>query len=335
MAYNGKLLGRTNARLALLREKNAAEHERRQNKIYAEIPEIGRIDARLRSQMVDLTKLVLSGKPSSQSAMEELKSQNLDLQIRKAELLTENGYPSNWLDDIYSCSLCHDTGYDLHGRPCSCLKKYYNLELTTELSTLLHNGSECFEQFDLQLYSGEYSEYYSCVPREYMKKVYELCKRYAEGFPNVTADLLFIGGPGLGKTFLSACIARVVAEAGYSVCYDSAVSAFQTFERQQFSRSPEEQENSAEKVKSYLSCDLLILDDLGTEIVTPAVQSALYTYINTRENRGLRTIISTALTKEEISNRYSDSICSRLYGFFQSVPFAGSDIRQILKNRTV
>jgi len=335
MAYNGKILGRANARLSSIREKNTAEHERRQNEVYSRIPEIRHIDARLRSQMFELTKLILSGRSSQQSDIEELKNRNLDFQMRKAELLTEKGYPVSWLDDIYSCELCHDTGYDAHGSPCSCLKKYYNLELTTELSTLLHSGDECFEKFNLQLYPGEYSSYYSCIPREYMNKVFELCKQYAKGFPNVTTGLLFIGGPGLGKTYLSACIARVVAEAGYSVCYDSAVSAFQIFERQQFSRSPEEQENSAEKVKNFLSCDLLILDDLGTEIVTPAVQSALYTYINTRENRGLHTIISTALTKDDIGNRYSDSICSRLNGNFQTVPFAGNDIRQILKNHSV
>lgn len=334
MAYNGKILGKANARLSELREANSAEHMRRQAEIYSRIPEIQEIDTSLRSQMFTLTRLALSGKKDVSSEISRLREENLNLQMKRAELLTENGYPVDWLDDLYSCTLCHDSGYNGNGAICSCLKKYYNLELTKELSTLLKTGDESFDNFDLNLYSGEYSPKFSCVPREYMKKVYDLCRKFADSFPQVTSGLFFVGGPGLGKTYLSACIARVVAEKGCSVCYESAVTAFQAFERQQFSRDPEEQEAAAAKVRSMLSCDLLILDDLGTELVTPSVLSALYTYINTRENEGRHTIISTALDPDEVSSRYTPSICSRLDGFFQRIPFAGEDIRRLRKGRS-
>ena len=331
MAFNRKILGRANARLASIRDANEAEHKQRLIDIYARIPEIQDIDYALTAQMSELAKLFISGK--AQAGISELREKNLDLQMRKAELLTEKGYPSDWLDEIYSCPDCHDTGYLKHGKVCSCLLKLYNKELTDELSTLLKNGDESFDNFDPGLYPGEYSEYYSCVPREYMKKVAELCKEFADSFPNVTSGLLLSGGPGLGKTYLSACIARTVAGNGYSVCYESAVEAFKAFEQEQFARDPEDREKASEKVRQMISCDLFILDDLGTEVLTPVVQSALYTLINTRENNGKYMIISTTCSSTDLDDRYTPSICSRLDGFFQKLQFAGNDIRSVLRGR--
>lgn len=327
MAYNGKLLGRAYARLAEIRENNLAEHAKRTADIYRKIPEIEQTDRLLRSQMIELTRIVMSGAENSKEKSEELKERNIDLQMRKAELLVQNGYPSDWLDDIYSCISCHDTGTLQNGKICSCIKRLYNKELTAELSTLLKNGDESFERFDITLYPEEYSERFKCIPREYMRKVFSSCREFADSFPNVRSGLLLTGGPGLGKTYLSACIARVVSENGYSVYYESAVSAFRAFEDRQFSRDSEAQADAEEKVRRMLDCDLLILDDLGTEVVTQAVQSALYTLINSRENSGKHMIISTTLSNDELLDRYTPSICSRLEGFFQKIRFAGSDIR--------
>ena len=332
MPYNGKILARANARLAQVREDNKAEHERRLSQVYARVPEVESLDTSLRLQMVELAKLAFSRSADAPAQIEALKDKNLDAQMRRAELLVANGFPRSYLDDIFSCPLCRDTGYD-GAAVCRCLEKLYNQELSKELSSLLRTGNECFDSFDLTLYPGQYSEYFNCVPREYMAKVFSYCKDYAENFPQVDTDLLFQSEPGLGKTFLSACIARTVAEKGYSVCYDTAVSAFSAFEKQQFSRSPEEAELSAEKVSRMLSCDLLILDDLGTEVVTPVVLSALYTLINTRLGASRRTIINTNLYPDDLAARYTSSICSRLDGYFKTVRFAGEDIRQLLKGR--
>lgn len=331
MPYNGKILARANARLAELREQNKAEHDRRLAHVYARVPEIEAIDASLRAQMVELAKLAFSRSPDAAEKIEALKEKNLDMQMRRAELLVGSGFPRGYLDDIYSCPLCHDSGND-GTKICRCLEKLYNQELSKELSSLLRTGNECFENFDLTLYPGQYSEYFNCVPREYMGRVYSYCKEYAETFPQVSTDLLFQGEPGLGKTFLSACIARVVAGKGYSVCYDTAVSAFSAFEKQQFPRTLEDAELSSEKVSRMLSCDLLILDDLGTEVVTPVVLSALYTLINTRTGASRRTIINTNLYPDDLASRYTASICSRLDGYFKTVRFAGEDIRQSLKD---
>ena len=165
------------------------------------------------------------------------------------------------------------------------------------------------------------------IPRDAMRIVRDAGRKFADNFPNVSSNLLFQGGPGLGKTFLSACIARVVAEKGCSVCYDSAVSALEAFEKQKFSRDPDEADAASARVRRMLDCDLMILDDLGTEMVTPMSVSALYTLINTRLVNRRKMIISTNCSEEELAKRYSPQIGSRLEGEFLWLHFAGSDIR--------
>ena len=155
------------------------------------------------------------------------------------------------------------------------------------------------------------------------------CRKFADNFPAVASNLLLQGAPGLGKTYLSACIARVAAKKGCSVCYDTAVSALGAFERQKFARTPEEQEQAARRVERMLSCDLMILDDLGTEMPTPMADSAIYTLINTRLNEEKNTIISTNLRDGDLQKRYGAQICSRLFGAYERVGFVGRDIRQI------
>ena len=162
-----------------------------------------------------------------------------------------------------------------------------------------------------------------------MTKTLEICRRFADNFPNVSSNLLMQGDTGLGKTYLSACIARVVADKGCSVCYDSAFTALEYFDRQKFGRDAEDWESADRRVKRMLDCDLMILDDLGTEMTTPMSLSALYTLINTRLVNGKRMIISTNLMDEDIKKRYTPQIASRLVGEFLHLPFAGRDIRLI------
>ena len=327
MSYDGKLLAQAREELEEIREKNQAEHFSRQSRIYREIPAIETLDQKMCAQMAELVRLTLSRPVDLDIRLAALKEENLDAQISRAELLTAHGYPVEYLDDIYTCPRCRDTG-NVNGSVCECLKKLYNKQLTQELSSLLRNGEESFENFDLSLYTNE-PDRSGVRPREVMEVVFAGCKKFADNFPNVSANLLLQGGTGLGKTYLSACIARVVAEKGYSVCYDTASSALEAFERQKFSRDPEESEAAGVRVKRMLSCDLMILDDLGTEMVTSMTLSALYTLINTRLNEGRRMIISTNCTAEEREVRYTPQICSRIDGEFLLLPFAGSDIRRL------
>ena len=317
MALDGKLLARARENLENIHADNVAEHYLRQEKIYSRIPEIERIDTRLRTQMVELVGLTLRGGAELNAAIKALEDESLALQKKKAELLVERGYEMDYLDDIFSCKTCRDTGY-FGGKMCSCLKAMYNAEVTRELGTLLKNSDECFEKFDLSLYGDA---------RESMEIVYNTCREYANSFSERSMNLMFQGGTGLGKTFLSACIARVVAGNGHSVCYDTASSALEAFETKKFSRDAQTAENAAVKVDRMLDCELMILDDLGTEMPTPMSVSALYTLINTRLVNGRKTVISTNLTDAELSKRYNPQICSRLEGEFTKLPFFGSDIR--------
>ncbi|MGI5976809.1 MAG: ATP-binding protein [Candidatus Limivicinus sp.] len=330
MAYDKKLLARARAELENIRSSNQLEAQQRLALAYRRVPELKEIDDRMRGQMTELVRLTISRAPDIKERIEKLEDENLTLQQKRAELLCANGWGMDYLDEIYSCPLCHDTG-KYKGEICSCLKKLYNRELTKELGGLIKRGDECFESFDLNLYSDRPDPQYNVIPREKMAKVYEICRRFAESFPDVNSNLILQGAPGLGKTYLSACIARVVADKGYSVCYDSAVSALDAFEQKKFCRDTPEGEAAARRVHRMLECDLMILDDLGTEMITAMSTSALYTLLNTRLVNGKKIIISTNCSDEDLERKYTPQICSRIAGDFLHLPFAGQDIRLILK----
>ena len=328
MAYDGKLLARARAQLDLIRSDNQAEHQRRLSLVYARVPEIQRMDETMRRQMTELVRLTISHPADLKERLAALEKDNLDIQVRRAELLVENGWSVEYLDDIYSCPKCRDSGV-YEGGVCSCLEKLYNKELTKELGTLLQHGDESFARFDLNYYDA--APVNGVSPRETMTMVLGACRKFADNFPAVSANLLFQGGTGLGKTYLSACIARVVAAKGYSVCYDSAAAALEAFEVQKFSRDPEAREAANARVRRMLDCDLMILDDLGTEMVSSISTSALYTLLNTRLVNGNKIIISTNCSDEELHKKYTPQIYSRIKGEFLRLPFVGRDIRLIRK----
>ena len=328
MAYDGKLLARARAQLDLIRSDNQAEHQRRLSLVYARVPEIQRMDETMRRQMTELVRLTISHPADLKERLAALEKDNLDIQVRRAELLVENGWAVEYLDDIYSCPKCRDSGV-YEGGVCSCLEKLYNKELTKELGTLLQHGDESFARFDLNYYDA--APVNGVSPRETMTMVLGACRKFADNFPAVSANLLFQGGTGLGKTYLSACIARVVAAKGYSVCYDSAAAALEAFEVQKFSRDPEASEAANARVRRMLDCDLMILDDLGTEMVSSISTSALYTLLNTRLVNGNKIIISTNCSDEELQKKYTPQIYSRIKGEFLRLPFVGRDIRLIRK----
>ena len=328
MPYDGKLLARARGELDRIRTENREQTRRRYNEVTARLPEIRNIDAQLRAHMTKLVSLTIGKKPDMQEQIAALREENLDLQMRRAELLTAAGFGADYLDEIVSCPLCRDTGVYKDG-VCRCLDRLYNKELTKELGVLMRRGDESFDKFDLSLYPADTDLSTGIVPRQAMRKVSEACRRYAENFSGASANLLFQGGTGLGKTFLSACIARVVSSRGFSVCYDTAASALDKYELAKFNRDTPEGEAAAVQIRRMESCDLMILDDLGTEMPTPMAQSALYTLVNSRLINGRKTIISTNLTNDELSKRYNQQTASRILGEFQCLPFVGTDIRRL------
>lgn len=325
MALDGKVLARARDALEEIKHNNETELNRRRAEVYAKLPEVKATELSLRSLMVKVIGTAIKKGEDAGAAVERIAQESMALQDKLARLLEDNGYPGDYLDDIYSCKKCRDTGF-IGGKPCSCLMKLYNAERARDLSSLLRLGEERFENFDLKYYSDVPYNGVGQSERSWMQAVLRYCKSYALGFNRDSDNLLFQGATGLGKTFLSACIARVVAGKGFSVVYETVVGAVEPLEKQKFGRS-EEYENSSDGVRRVLECDLLILDDLGTEMYTAFTASALYTIINTRLMTGRKTIISTNLSDEEISRRYMPQLVSRLEGEFEKLQFVGQDIR--------
>ena len=321
--------------LALAREekenirRGAVQTDRRRHEeVYARVPEMRQLDRQIAALVPRAAAAALGGGRD----LEELRRESLDLQARRAELLVENGWPIDYLDGAWDCPRCRDTGY-VRGQMCSCLKKLYGKAQARELSALLKLGSESFGTFDLGLYDDRPDPASGVAPRVQMETVFGICYDYALDFGKRRENYLFRGGTGLGKTFLSACIAREVANQGYSVVYETAVGALAAFEAQKFSRDGEDSAQAEALVRRMCACDLLILDDLGTEMTTEFSRSAFYTLINTRLLGRKKTVISTNLTAAQMAKRYTPQIISRLEGEYQVLAFAGTDIRVLKKER--
>lgn len=329
MAYDGKVLRRALARFDEDKQRRAEQFRARRRSLYARQPRLEEIDRELTHTMA---KIVASGfrrGTDPRSAIAALKEENLALQRERGELLHELGYPVDFLEDKPNCSACGDTGW-VGSKMCDCLRSYYAREQNAELSRMLDLGAQSFETFNFDFYSRVPDYEQNMSPYRRMEKNYDACRDYAYEFSPRSGNLLLSGSPGLGKTFLSASIARVVSDAGHSVVYDTAAHIFSRFEAQKFARS-DDAEEAEDDVSRFLGCDLLILDDLGTEMTTGFVQSALYQIVNTRLMTNRKTIISTNLSPDELGARYGAAILSRLEGEYRILPFFGEDIRKLKK----
>ena len=324
IAIDGKLLARAKTVLEEKRRQNDEIYERRLEAVYARVPRIRALDAEIRATMSDLIGIALG--VGSDMELEDIRLRNLKLQEQRCGELINAGFSGSYLDDEYMCPDCHDTGF-VSTIMCDCLMELYKIEQRQSLSNLFKLGGETFDSFNLAYYDDTPAPDTGISPRRSMEIIYETCVEYARKFGNKSMNLFFNGAPGLGKTFLSACIARVVAENGYSVVYDMASSIFAKFEVAKFLRTDDPEETRNE-VKRCLECDLLIVDDLGTEMTTTFTVSALYELINTRLMTGKKTIVNSNLTINELRRRYSEQIMSRLEGEYQVLTFRGDDIRK-------
>ena len=325
MAYSAQVVARARARLAEAREDRESENRQHLQEAYERVPRIREIDMLLRRTMAAAARLAFTAGVDAREAMEQVKEQNLSLQREREYLILEN-FEEGFLDESPICPHCSGLGY-VGANMCECLRELCRQEQKKEL-TFLNVGRETFDQFRLEYYSDRVDMQRGISPRAVMEKTYQTCRRYAYGFTEKSENLLFSGDTGLGKTFLSACIARTVADRGYSVVYESAGHLFANLERAKFSG----EESAREDVRKYSVCDLLIVDDLGTEMPGQFTTAALYSLINDRLLSGKPMIVSTNLTIEDLNRRYSPQIVSRLRGSFRRVAFLGEDIR-VLKNR--
>ena len=325
MAYSKEVVQRARARLAQAKEDRESENRQHLAEAYDRVPRLRQIDILLRRTMAMAAQAVFASGGDVQAAMAEAKQQNQALQQERAWLIDSN-FEEGFLDETPICDRCGGTGY-MGSQMCECLAELCRQEQKKEL-TLLSGGKESFNQFRLDYYPDRADPKLGVSPRAIMERNLRTCRTYTATFSQSSGNLLFNGGTGLGKTFLSACIARGVADKGYSVIYETATHLFNKLEQAKFNPTEETRQEAAK----FTACDLLIVDDLGTEMPGQFVTAALYSLLNDRLLAGKPMIISTNLNVDEIHRRYSPQIASRLQGSFHHLIFLGEDIR-ILKNR--
>ncbi len=329
--YEPSVTQRAVARLNRRKEARARRRFALEQDLYGRSPRLRELDTALRGTMADLARLATGGRPIDPNGPElaAVRERNRALQAERTALLAELGADPALLEDVPDCPLCGDTGWTEKGM-CVCLKKLCAEEQMKSLTALLGLTEEqSFDKLRLDIYSDRPWQGEGRSPRENMRRVVAVCEGFAGQFPDYPLkNLLLSGGTGLGKTFLSGCVAREVSARGYSVVYDTAVNLFAAFETRRFTRDADEGREARDVTRRYLGCDLLILDDLGSEFTTPLAQASLYEVVNSRLQADRRTIISTNLSMEQIAERYTPQLTSRVAGLYRELTFYGDDLRR-------
>ena len=290
------------------------------NEVYKKIPAIEDIEQKMKNNSSEFFQFIESGE-NNEGRFLEYKKKSLDLQRQRAELLFENNYPIDYLNKQYECADCEDTGF-IGTKMCKCYKKVLSEEFlkSSNLDTVYKN--QTFKNFDLSFYSDE-KNLQGVSEKDKMKTLVDYCRKYVQKFDKQKQNLLFMGTPGSGKSFLSCAIGVELINNGYFVIYTPIQNMISVFEAEKFGKSGHDTDTD-----TYLDCDLLIIDDLGTEFQTQFSDTVLYNVINTRINSKKPMIISTNLTSDELQGTYHDRLSSRLIYDFSKMAFIEKDIRR-------
>ena len=302
--------------------------EARRSEAFAAVPELADAEAELTKQAVELARAKLAG---DQKRMTELTASRKLLLVKKARLLSRGGYAPDYLEQKPVCSRCGDTGY-VDGVPCSCLKKLESQLIYADSGLPVVLSRENFQRFDLSVFDNEQileelKPRYRVTQRMYMQsQVLPLAQRFAAEFAQKPGQNLLLTGPtGVGKTFLTNCIAKAVIDDCHTVLYRNAGDLFDALSRESFGRDTEGQQGPG--MQEMLSCELLIIDDLGTELGSNFTNSRLFMIISHRLLQRLSTIISSNLSLNQLSRVYGDRVVSRLMEGYLKIPFYGRDLR--------
>jgi len=310
-------------RLREKQERFNMEREMRLKIVLDEIPRLQQIKDELAANMREFTRFAFSG-DRSEEKFNEYKSRSLALQQERKELLLKYGYSENLFDETYYCNACKDQGY-YDNKFCECYKRELS-EVFLENSNLMKiYNDQIFDKYDLSYFLDEDGSQGKSWTM--MKKILDYLKLYTESFRESSNNLLFMGAPGCGKSFLSCAVACDVIKNGFFVYYTPVQDMVSQFESEHFGN------NKNVDTTVYKDCDLLIIDDLGTEFKTQFTDSVLYNVINERINTKKPMIISTNYTLNELKETYHDRLCSRLINEFLTIQFENRDIRQLKKIR--
>ena len=305
-----------------VRDRNRLLLETRREEVYSAIPQIRELDASVGSLSVAQARLLLSG---DDTAVDNLHTALQDIAARRRSLLSAAGFPEDYLEPVYDCPLCRDTGYiqNENGTKEKC-RCFCSQEIA-----LLYEQSNIRDMISRENFSTLSYEYYQGEDLNRFRNCVKICRDFIQNFKQDYHNLFFYGTVGTGKSFLSGCVAGELLQQGYSVIYFSASGLFDTLARYSF--DAKEKESLACFCGDLYNCELLIVDDLGTEMTNSFVTSQLFACLNERHLRRHSTIISTNLSLEELRDRYSDRIFSRVTSNYTICKLTGPDIRMYKK----
>ena len=306
--------------------ENHHKLEERRQEIYARLPVVRQLEAEIAERSVACAKKLLEG---DKGVLDRLKEDLRDLREQKALIIRAAGYPDDYLELHYRCPDCRDTGL-IDGRKCHCF-----LQAQMKLLHAQSNLEDVLERENFKALSYEYYDDTEILPQlgitnaAYMRRVVAGCREFVRDFDKKHDNLLFTGSTGVGKTFLTNCIARELMDDFHSVIYLTASDLFDVFSRNKFDY--DNAEDMKDMYRFILDCDLLIIDDLGTELNNSFTSSQLFYCINERMNMSRSTIISTNLTLARLRDSYTDRVTSRIMSGYRIIPLYGGDIRLLKK----
>lgn len=303
-----------------MRDREVKSLSNRKKEISKNVPRITEIDNQISKLSLQLSLNILKNKQNNlDNYLSDIKSKITDFRVKKSELLVANGYPVNYLDMHYNCSKCQDTGFNKTNK-CSCYKSILTKVLykNSELKHILAQNN--FDHFTFDYFSSYKSPKEPQSPKENIQSVMSISWKFIENFDSSTENLLFFGNSGTGKSFLAHCIAKELIDNGHMVVYKTAVELINDLREVRF--------NSNQKLEDILiNCDLLIIDDLGTEPLTEFSKLEFFNLLNRKLLKRKKLIVSTNFSIEGLLKTYSERISSRLLGNFTLCKFFGEDIR--------
>lgn len=308
------------------RDKAESDLELRKNDVYSQIPEFKKLDDEISKVGLQLAKLVLQNPSNRENIILESKKKMDELKSQKKELLTKYKVPNGYLEIQHDCNICKDKGFLDNGHKCNCLKQEIINEAykMSNISRMLEK--ENFTTLDTSIFSSEKDPESNISPQQNMLQIVSICESFILDFDKDNGEnLLFYGDTGLGKTFMCNCIAKSLLDKGHLVIYQTAFKMFEIIEDYKFKNA--DSNISKENYENLFDCDLLIIDDLGTELTNSFTNSELFNILNTRLLSGKKTIISTNLSPMQLGSNYAQRIFSRIFDRFKMVKFIGKDLR--------
>lgn len=326
MAMNKQIIENIMTDYNKKRLRAAHEADLKREKLYSEIPRLFEIDKQFKLFSINLSKIFLSKPEDLDVQVNKLRQEIDELKKERQSIYEKNKIPENYLEIEYECLKCSDMGYTPDGKRCSCFNRQIinNLFKMSNMVNMLRK--ENFNTFDINVFSNESYKNEKLTPRQNMYYVLEISEDFCNNFHDTNMNLLFYGGTGLGKTFMCNCIANELLNKEISVLYQTSFSLFEIVENHKFNKLNETEENRI-NYNMIFDCDLLIIDDLGTEVSNSFTNAELFNIINERMITEKKTIISTNLSLEQLRDTYSDRITSRVFNNFVPLKFYGKDLR--------